>query len=100
MDLLERAIHVDILKGFSKIVGNQVRLTVKGVMKEYGVGHSRAKKALRGLEEKGWICRIGLSPGPTGQAGGVYEILCLSPRGTPVTGPYMFWKEASSKQKR
>ncbi len=88
---LQRVILEDILLDFSRVTGNEVRLTNKGVMKRYGVGHRKACEAIAGLEERGWIERIGLSPGPTGQAGGVYVILCLSAKGKPVSGPYQSW---------
>lgn len=76
---------------FTRITGNEVRLTNQDVIKRYGVAHPKARNAIAGLEERGWIERIGLSPGPTGQAGGLYRILCLTPQGKPVSGPYMTW---------
>ncbi|MEQ9314374.1 MAG: hypothetical protein RLN72_00895 [Henriciella sp.] len=80
-----------MLMDFSKIEGNQTRLTCNGVMERYSVGHTTAKSAIAGLEERGWIERIGFSPGPTGQAGGLYRILCIGPNGSPTAGPYQTW---------
>lgn len=91
LSLLQRAILVDVLLEFTKLTGNETRLTISGTMKKYGVGHVNAKSAIAGLEERGWIERIGFSPGPTGQAGGRYKILCISPQGKPVSGPHRYW---------
>lgn len=90
---LQRALLEDILMDFSRVSGNQVRLTCKGVMRRYSVGHKAAKNAIAGLEELGWITRIGLSPGPTGQAGGVYEIECITAQGKPIAGRYQTWRK-------
>ena len=92
LNLLQRVILTDSLMGFSKLVGNEVRLTASGVQRQYRVGRPRANAAILGLEARGWIHRIGLSPGPTGQAGGVYAILCITARGMPTTGPYTRWR--------
>jgi len=92
LNLLQRVILTDSLMGFSKLVGNEVRLTASGVQRQYRVGRPKASAAIVALEERGWIQRTGLSPGPTGQAGGVYEILCITARGMPSTGPYTHWK--------
>ena len=89
---LQRAILQDILMDFTRVNGNRVRLTCKGMQRRYQIGHRTARVAIAGLEERGWIDRIGLSPGPTGQAGGEYEIMCISPRGARVSGPYMRWR--------
>lgn len=88
---LQRVILEDILIDFTRVTGNEVRLTCKGLMKRYRVGHKTASKAIAGLEERGWIERFDLSPGPTGQAGGVYRILCLTAQGKPVSGRYQSW---------
>jgi len=93
LSLLQRVILQDILMDFSKVVGNEVRLTNTEIIKRHQVGHKRAKEAIAGLEERGWIERIGLSPGPTGQAGGVYKILCIAPNGNRVAGPYQQWQD-------
>lgn len=92
LTMLQRCVLVDVLLAFSKFEGNEVRLTASAISKQYNVGHPKAKTAILSLEERGWIERIGLSPGPTGQAGGRYRILCLSPNGQPVTGPYQTWR--------
>lgn len=89
---LQRVILEDTLMSFSRLTGNEVRLTGNGVAQKYCVGHRTAREAIAGLEERGWIERIGLSPGPTGQAGGLYRIQCLSPRGIRAAGPYMRWR--------
>ena len=94
LKLLERVILEDILMGFNKAEGNEVRLTGNQISKRYSVHHNTARLAIIALEERGWIARIGLAPGPTGQAGGLYEILCLSPEGQRVAGPYMNWTPA------
>lgn len=88
---LQRVLLEDMLMDFTRVTGNQVRLTCKGVMERYSVGHRTAKKAIAGLEEFGWITRIGLSPGPTGQAGGVYKIECITAQGKPIAGRYQTW---------
>jgi hypothetical protein len=85
---LQRTILQDILMDFTKAVGNEVRLTGHGVSEKYRVGHKKARAAIAGLEERGWILRVRLSPGPTGQAGGVYQILCMGPTGNRMAGPY------------
>lgn len=92
----QRVILQDILMDYSKLTGNEVRLTGHGLTKKYRIGHRTAKAALLSLEEKGWIERIGLSPGPTGQAGGLYRILCISPAGSRVAGPYQRWQAEGS----
>ena len=89
---LQRVILEDILMDFSKHTGNEVRLTGNGISQRYRVGHRTAKAAILSLEERGWIMRIGLSPGPTGQAGGTYKILCIAPNGSRVAGPYQQWQ--------
>lgn len=96
LTLLQRAILQDSLMAFTKVAGNEVRLTGHGVSEKYGVGHKTARKAIAGLEERGWIHRVRLGPGPTGQAGGVYEILCIAPAGTRAAGPYQTWKAPRS----
>ena len=83
---------------YSRVTGNEVRLTCKGVSNRYSVGHNTAKKAIEGLEHRGWIERIGLSPGPTGQAGGLYEIRCIAPNGHRVAGPYQRWQAPRSSK--
>ncbi len=92
LSTLQRAILQDILMDYSKLTGNEIRLTGHGLAKKYRVGHRTAKEALLALEERGWIERIGLSPGPTGQAGGLYRILCISSAGKRVAGPYLRWQ--------
>lgn len=99
LTLLQRAILQDTLMDFTKAVGNEVRLTGHGVAEKYGVGHPTAKAAIAGLEERGWIFRVRLGPGPTGQAGGVYEILCMGPNGNRIAGPYMTWRAASTRKR-
>lgn len=89
---LQRAILQDTLMDFTKVSRNEVRLTCAGIMRRYRVGHKRAKQAIAGLEERGWIERIGFSPGPTGQAGGLYEIMCIAPNGNRCGGPYLRWR--------
>ncbi|ACT58323.1 hypothetical protein [Hirschia baltica] len=89
---LQRTILQDVLMDFSKVVGNEVRLTNTQISKRYRAGHTAARAAIAGLEERGWIERIGLLPGPTGQAGGVYKILCIAPNGSRVAGPYQQWQ--------
>lgn len=88
---LQRCLLQDILMGFNKHIGNEVRLTASGVRRSYGVGHKTAREAILALEARGWIDRIGLGPGPTGQAGGVYELLCMDPFGSRIRGPYLNW---------
>lgn len=88
---LQLCILVEILMGFNKHIGNEVRLTSSGIRKRFGVSHKTARTAIQRLEECGWIERIGLGPGPTGQAGGVYQLLCLDASGSRVRGPYMTW---------
>lgn len=78
--------------GFNRHAGNELRLTATGIMKQYNVGRKTAREALSALEERGWIERIGLGPGPTGQAGGVYRLLCIDPMGRRISGPYMRWR--------
>lgn len=92
LSLLQRAILQDILMDYSKVTGNEVRLTNTEISKRHKVGHKSASVAIAGLEERGWIDRIGFSPGPTGQAGGVYKILCIAPNGSRVAGPYQQWQ--------
>lgn len=89
---LQRCLLQDILMGFSKHTGNEVRLTASGVRKRYSVGHKTARDAICALELRGWIDRIGLGPGPTGQAGGLYELLCMDPLGNRIRGPYLNWR--------
>lgn len=88
---LQRVILQDILMDFSKVTGNEVRLTASQLMRKHKVGRATAREAIKALEERGWIHRIGLTTGPTGQAGGNYEILCLSARGRRTHGPYADW---------
>lgn len=92
LSTLQRAILQDILMDYSKLTGNEVRLTGHGLTKKYKIGHRTAKAAILALEERGWIERVGLSPGPTGQAGGLYRILCISSLGQRVAGPYQRWQ--------
>lgn len=89
---LQRCLLQDILMGFNKHVGNEVRLTASGVIKKYHVGHKTARDAICALEVRGWIDRIGLGPGPTGQAGGVYRLLCMDAMGNRTRGPYLNWR--------
>jgi len=96
LSLLQRCMLQDILMSFTKVSGNEVRLTGHGVSEKYGVGHKTARIAIAGLEERGWLKRVRHSPGPTGQAGGVYEILCIGPRGNRAAGPYQTWKASRS----
>lgn len=88
---LQKVILQDILMDFTKAVGNEVRLTARGVAEKHRVGQKAARVAIAGLEERGWIFRVRLGPGPTGQAGGVYEILCIGPTGNRTAGPYLTW---------
>ena len=99
LTLLQKVILQDILMDFTKAVGNEVRLTGHGVAEKYGVGHKAAKAAIAGLEERGWIFRVRFGPGPTGQAGGVYEILCMGPTGNRIAGPYLTWKAAGTRKR-
>jgi ribosomal protein S25 len=99
LTLLQKVILQDILMDFSKAVGNEVRLTGYGVSVKYGVSQRTARSAIAGLEERGWIDRVRLGPGPTGQTGGVYEMLCIGPTGKRIAGPYLTWK-APHAQKR
>lgn len=96
---LQKVIMQDILMDFTKAVGNEVRLTGHGVAEKYNVAHKTARAAIAGLEERGWILRIRLGPGPTGQAGGVYEILCMGPNGNRIAGPYQTWKASGSRKR-
>ena len=96
---LQKVILQDILMDFTKAVGNEVRLTGKGVAAKYGVGHRTAREAIAGMEERGWIVRTRLGPGPTGQAGGVYELLCMGPMGNRIAGPYQTWKTQGSRKR-
>lgn len=89
---LQRCILEDILMSFSKHEGNEVRLTASGIRQRYSVSHNTARRAISSLEQQGWIERIRLGPGPTGQAGGVYRILCIDAYGYRVRGPYMQWR--------
>lgn len=92
LSLLQRVLLEDVLMEFTKVTGNEVRLSGNGVATRYKVGHKRAREAITGLEERGWIDRIGHAPGPTGQAGGLYRVLCIGASGHPVGGPYQTWK--------
>lgn len=96
---LQKVILQDILMDFTKAVGNEVRLTGYGVSVKYGVSQRTARSAIAGLEERGWIERIRLGPGPTGQAGGVYEIMCIGPTGNRIAGPYQTWKAPRPKKR-
>lgn len=96
---LQKVILQDILMDFTKAVGNEVRLTGNGIARKYRVGHKTARAAIAGLEERGWIQRIGFAPGPTGQAGGVYEILCMGPNGNRTAGPYQSWQPSSPRKR-
>lgn len=93
---LQRVILEDILMDFSKVTGNQVRLTGKGIARRYRAAEKTASRAIAGLEERGWIDRIGFSPGPTGQAGGLYRILCIAANGNRTAGPYQTWQAPRS----
>lgn len=94
---LQRVILLEVLMGFSKVTGNEVRLTASGIRRAHNVGHATAKSAIIALEERGWIQRIGLCTGPSGQAGGNYQILCISPKGRRIRGPYMQWTAKSHR---
>lgn len=96
---LQKVILQEILMDFSKAVGNEARLTCYGVARKYRVSERTAKRAILGMEERGWLARTGLGPGPTGQAGGLYEILCIGPAGNRSPGPYQTW-QAPRPQKR
>lgn len=96
---LQRCILQDALMEFTKAAGNTVRLTCKGITRKYHVGHKTARAAIAGLEERGWIDRIGLSPGPTGQAGGNYELMCIAPNGGRIAGPYSTWRAPRSAKR-
>jgi len=96
LSLVQRVILQDVLMNFSKVAGNEVRLTSTRTMQKYHIGRGKAREAIAGLEERGWIERIGLTSGPSGQAGGNYKILCLNARGQRVSGPYMRWTCDSS----
>lgn len=89
---LQRCVLEDILLTFNKHQGNETRLTANGIRQRYSVSHNTARRAISGLEDRGWIERIRLGPGPTGQAGGVYRILCIDSFGFRIRGPYMKWR--------
>ena len=94
---LSVVILIDALAVFTKVTGNEVRLTGNQVSKRYNTHHSTARNAILALEERGWVKRVGLAPGPTGQAGGLYELLCISPDGRRVAGPYMTWTDPKKR---
>jgi hypothetical protein len=71
---------------------NVIRLTCDQIRKRWHCSHATASKALTRLEACGWIARVGLAPGPTGQAGGVYELLMLDAARLPRSGPFMKWR--------
>lgn len=90
---LQRVILQDILMDFSKVTGNFVRLTASGIMRQHKVGRAKARQAIVTLEECGWIQRMGMTTGPSGQAGGNYEIMCLTVKGRRKRGPYADWSK-------
>lgn len=71
---------------------NVIRLTCTKIRKRWNCSHKTASKALVSLQEKGWIERVGLAPGPTGQAGGLYELMMLDAKRQPRNGPYKLWR--------
>ncbi len=96
LDVYARMLLTDVLSDYTKTSGNEVRLTGNGLSKKYRIGHRRARNLMLMLEERGWIERIGLSPGPTGQAGGLYRILCITSGGKRCGGPYQTWRAPRS----
>ena len=95
---LSRCILDDMLMQFTRHEGNKQRLTANQIVRKYRVGHKTARNAIVALEERGWIQRIGLSQGKTGQAGGEYEIMCLTPMGKPCRGPFDDWVKPDDRK--
>jgi hypothetical protein len=89
---LEKIILLETLATFQKSVGNTFRLTAKGISREYKCAQKTARNAIASLEEKGWMDRIGVRPGPTGQIGGVYRMTCLTEFGWPARGRFEQWE--------
>lgn len=71
---------------------NVIRLTCHQIRLRWQCSHATASKALETLEACGWITRVGFAPGPTGQSGGVYELLMLDAGRMPRSGPFMKWR--------
>ena len=94
MGALEKVILIESLASYDRRNGNAFRLTAVGVSKQHSCAQVTARKALSSLEEKGWIEKIGLRPGPTGQIGGVYRMMCLTDMGHPTRGPFEQWEPA------
>ncbi len=71
---------------------NRIRMTSESIRRRWKVGHPKARATLLLLEETGWIARVGLSPGPTGQVGGVYQLNMLTVGLMPCNGPFIQWR--------
>lgn len=71
---------------------NVIRLTCDQIRKRWKCSHETASNTLKQLEECGWIERVGSAPGPTGQSGGVYELLMLDVARQPRKGPFIHWR--------
>jgi hypothetical protein len=71
---------------------NVIRLTCDQIRKRWKCSHETASNTLKQLEECGWIARVGSAPGPSGQAGGVYELLMLDGARQPRKGPFIHWR--------
>jgi predicted transcriptional regulator of viral defense system len=89
---LEKIILIEALATYDRRIGNAFRLTAVGISKQHQCAPATARRALQSLQEKGWIERIGLRPGPSGQIGGVYRITALTEVGYPARGPFEQWE--------
>lgn len=88
---LAKVLLVETLAAFNIREGNSFRLTAIGTAKKYKCAQKTARAVICGLEEKCWIERVGVRPGPTGQVGGVYALTCIDRKGHPVRGPFEEW---------
>jgi predicted transcriptional regulator of viral defense system len=88
---VEKAILIETLATFDRRTGNAFRLTAKGVSLQHKCAQRTARNAIASLEEKGWMDRIGVAPGPTNQIGGVYRMTSLTEKGQPALGRFEKW---------
>jgi len=100
MSPLEKIILVEALRDCTLtesglVALNQIRLTAYGLSKQHRCSQRTASKALKAIEERGWISRVGEVSGPSGQVGGVYELLGLTQLGRIKSGPFVRWSEDS-----
>ena len=73
-------------------IGQYGPMSSSEIAQRSGLEKPKISRAVLKLEDRGWIERVRLGPGPTGQAGGVYRILCIDSFGFRVRGPYMKWR--------